>query len=157
MLRTIRARTHSARADRSRGGRRRGTRSRHGRARERAGFTLIELLVTMMLLQVGILALMAVMPLTERQVARANRESHATQLLRQQLETLTRRAYEDSLLAPGASHLDPANPIDGRFERSWMVTEDQPVAGCKTITVLVAWPDLNRERQISASTVLARY
>lgn len=121
------------------------------------GFSLVELLIAMIVLQVGILSMMAVIPLTEMQVSKAENESIATQLVRQRLEELGRIAYGDTLLAAGGPYYDPRNPIDGRYTRSWMIVDDQPISGCKTITVHVAWTNPVRSREIEASTVLARY
>ena len=124
---------------------------------QQRGFTLLEVLVAMVILQVGVLSLMAVIPLTQIQVAKAETESQATQLLRQQLESLARHAYDDSLLVAGGPYTDPDNPIGGRYDRTWTVVDDLPISGCKTLTVQVAWDDQVGPRQVVASTVLARY
>lgn len=121
------------------------------------GFTLVELLVAMVILQVGILSLVAVIPLAQVQVANAEGESQATQLVREQLENLGRLAYSDSLLVAGGPYGDPQNPIAGRFTRTWTVADDQPISGCKSITVQVAWSNPRGTRQIQASTVKASY
>jgi type IV pilus assembly protein PilV len=121
------------------------------------GFSLVELLIAMLILQVGVLSLMSVIPLTQVQVAKAENESRATQLVRQQLETLGSISYSDSLLVGGGPYLDPRNPIEGRFDRCWTIVDDTPITGCKTVTVQVAWNDPVGPRAISATTVVARY
>ena len=104
----------------------------------------------------GVLSLMAIIPMTQMQVARAQLESRATQLCRQQLEVFGSLAYSDSLLAPGGPYSDPANPIDGRFQHRWTVTADQPIADCKTVMVEVDWSHAGSARQVEATTVMAR-
>ncbi len=117
---------------------------------------MVEMLVAIVLLQLGILALAAVMPLTQAQVVRSGHETAANQLLRSRMETLVRASYSDSTLAAG-TYNDSGNPIDGVFARSWTIADDTPVSGCKTVTVTVAWNNSNGPRTIQASTVVSKY
>ena len=66
----------------------------HSPARSR-GFTLVEILVALVVIQVGLLSLLAVIPLSQAQVTRAGHRSEATQLARQGLENLGRLSYTD--------------------------------------------------------------
>lgn len=132
------------------------TPSSHSPAPSR-GFTLVEILVALVVIQVGLLSLLAVIPLSQAQVTRAGHRSEATQLARQGLETLRRLSYSDSLLVAGTVFSDPMNPIDGRFNRTWQVEDDAPVPGCKMVTVDVAWSEGRRTGAVEARTVKAQY
>jgi len=63
----------------------------------------------------------------------------AMNLAQEQLEDLKGLGYTDADLADG-DHADPDNPIQRHFQRSWVVVDDSPIIGMKTITVNVTYP-----------------
>ena len=112
------------------------------------GFTLIEIMCAMVVFGIGMLALLACIPMTSRKVMSAGAQTRAASYAAEAAERLLTVPYGNSLLTPG-THDDPANPHDGLYYTRWVVEDNQPIASCKRITVLVA-------RNTAASFPVAR-
>jgi hypothetical protein len=63
-------------------------------------------------------------------------------------------AANDADLSAG-NHNDPDNPIEGLFTRSWTVADDNPITGCKRLTVTISWTEEGQARSIQMLTNLA--
>jgi prepilin-type N-terminal cleavage/methylation domain-containing protein len=123
--------------------------------RHERGFTLIEVVVALTILGIGIVGLSVVFPLAMRDVGKSGSVTRAVQLCQQKLEDMQMLGYDDPLLDAGTAHADSLNPIDGVYDRTWVVIEDSPMTGCKLVEVTVGW-QARREEQISLSTVIAQ-
>jgi len=108
----------------------RGTRRRSSAA----GFTLIEVMVALVIISVGLMTLVGLIPLGSRQVASTTQRSRASQLASSRAERLLITPYSDEDLVPG-SHSDDENPLEGEYWVTWVVEDDQPIAGCKRVVV----------------------
>jgi len=114
--------------------------SREARAvRRQAGFTLIETLIAIVVFAVGVLALVSLMPIGTKKISNSAMLTRGSELAATVAEKLLVTPYFDPDLDAG-NHNDPDNPHDGRFFVSWSVEEDQPIAACKRVTVVVRWP-----------------
>jgi hypothetical protein len=51
-------------------------------------------------------------------------------------------------------HADPDNPLERHFTRNWVVTEDNPVAGMKTVAVTVSFETANRDSAVTMTTYI---
>jgi type IV pilus assembly protein PilV len=123
--------------------------------RNEQGFTLIEVVVALTVLAIGIVGLSAVFPLAMRDVGKSGSVTKGVELCQQKLEEFQMLAYNAPDLDAGYTHDDPDNPIDSKYERTWDITEDEPITGCKTIVVTVSW-QARRQESISITTVIAQ-
>ena len=108
-------------------------------ATNQQGFTLIEVVIALTVIAIGILGLSIVFPTTTRDVGKSGVTTKALQLAQEKMEDLHALAYDDPDLNGTYAHADSANPIDGVFVRTWDVDDDQPISGCKRVTVEVTW------------------
>ncbi len=123
-------------------------------ARADEGFTVIEIVVALTVIAIGILGLAIVFPLSMEDVNKSGTATEAVELCKQKLEDFHMTAYDAPELEPGYTHADSLNPIDGVYLRTWEVTEDQPMVGCKFITVTVT-SQVEPSIKVDISTVLA--
>ena len=105
-----------------------------GPGRRAAGFTLVEVMIALVVLSVGLISLLGLVPLGSRKVTSSTRASRASQLASARAERLLVTPYADDDLDPG-HHEDDENPLEGNLWVTWEVENDQPIAGCKRITV----------------------
>jgi Tfp pilus assembly protein PilV len=109
-----------------------------------AGFSLVEALVA-----AGLLAIISLgFAMGADRAVRFNVYSRsvtaATTLAQAKLEELSSKVTSDAQLTSG-NHNDASNPLTaeatagGIYTRTWVVTNDTPTTGLKTIQVLVSW------------------
>jgi prepilin-type N-terminal cleavage/methylation domain-containing protein len=132
------------------------------------GFTLLEVLIAMVILAVGLMAI-AQMQITGLRFNAQGREmTEATTLGMGQLENLKALPSDHAELADTTAdnnadltstttvdHIDPGNPINGRFNRIWNVADGTDT---KTVMVIVSWrsgPNQIQKR-VRFSTFVAR-
>lgn len=118
------------------------------------GFTLIEVVVALTVVAIGIMGLSIIFPSTTRDVGKSGVTTKALQMAQEKLEDLHTLAYDDPDLDATYVHDDIANPINGVFDRTWTVYEDQPIAGCKKVIVKIAWYTYSQD-SVSLWAVLA--
>jgi prepilin-type N-terminal cleavage/methylation domain-containing protein len=118
------------------------------------GFSLVEVVVALTVLAIGVLGISVIFPLSGHDVSKSGMSTKALELCQEKIEELHQSAYDAPDLVPAVAHEDTLNPILNAFERSWYVADNQPVAGCKTIEVTVAWLQ-DSERFITLSTVIS--
>ncbi len=108
------------------------------RARHRAaGFSLIEVMIALMVFALGVLSLSLVVPMATKRVTSAGIQTRASSLAAERAETLLTTPYDHGDLTAG-THTDPANPVDGSYYIRWVVTDGQPITGCKRVKVTVS-------------------
>ena len=129
------------------------------------GFTLIELLVSVVILSITALSLMALFPQGFRQVSKAGKMSVIDHLGHQKIDKLKGQGYGHADLTAGPHPVssaqyridtDPANADYAGYSITWFVTDNQPIAGVKTVAVEVGYmiyhfdgsPDTTNQFQI---------
>jgi hypothetical protein len=108
-------------------------------------------MVGITVLGILMLGFMAVFPLAGRSVAKGEDLSVASSLAQDQLERLKGLPADDPDLVQG-DHAHVDNPVRGRFELSWTVTDDTPLPGMKMIDMNVAYLDGGTNRNVRYST-----
>jgi type IV pilus assembly protein PilV len=120
-----------------------------------AGFTLVEVLVAMIIFAVGLLSIATLMPSGSRSVGRSADQTRGSELAAACAERVLTTSYSDSTLSAG-THLDPANPYEGKYYLRWTVEDDQPMAMCKRATVSASWPTAAATPGASVVVVIPR-
>jgi prepilin-type N-terminal cleavage/methylation domain-containing protein len=106
-------------------------------ARPQSGFTLIEIMFAMVIFAIGVMGLMACVPMASNRVMKSGAQTRASSIAAETAEELLTVPYGNASLTPG-THNDPANPYQGKYYTRWVVENDQPLASCKRITITVA-------------------
>jgi len=107
------------------------------RVRPQTGFTLIETMFAMVIFALGVMSLMACVPMASKRIMKSGAQTRAASIASEMAEELLTRPYGHGSLTSG-THKDPANPHDGNYYTRWVVEQDQPLASCKRITITVA-------------------
>ncbi len=126
-----------------------------------AGFSLIELMIASLILTVGVAALIYCISYSLQKSREPYNRSVAMDLAQQKLEELRNEDY--SLLASGFDadaqgapiNIDPYGQPGGMFTRQWVVQEDTPMAGTKTVGVTVSWQAM-QVLSVGVTTIIAR-
>ncbi len=101
------------------------------------GFTLIEVAVALIVFAFGALALALCVPMGSNKIGKAGQQTQASILASERAEQLLITPYDHGDLTAG-THDDPANPQEGVYYVRWVVEVNQPIPGCKRVTVKVA-------------------
>lgn len=120
-------------------------------ARHLRGFTLLELMITLVVLAIGVLALGQLMPAGSRAMNRSRSVTSGTAFAAQKLEDLKALAWTDASLAAG-THTDTS----GKYARTWIITDNTPLAGTKKVEVTVSWPSSSGTRSTVVRTYLTQ-
>ncbi len=102
----------------------------------RAGFTIVEALVALTIFGIGTIVLMQLAPRATQYATHARVLSKANALAHAKVEELRALPKLHADLGAG-SHTDPGNPLEGAFERSWEITDDDPIDGLRRVAVQV--------------------
>jgi len=122
-----------------------------GRADE--GFSAVELILALSLFGILMMGFLAVFPLGMRSVEKGERMTVASSLVQDEMERLKVLPRTDADLVAG-THADPGNPLLGVYTRSWVVTNDTPLAGMKRIDMTVSFSDNGVARNTRMSTYI---
>lgn len=131
------------------------------RLRGKDGFTLIELMIAAFILTVGVAALIYSITFSLQKSREPHDRSVAMDLAQQKLEELRNEDYAtvaggqdlDSLGQP--TSIDPYGQPGGLFTRVWVVEDDVPMTGTKTVTVMVSW-EIPAGSTVQITTIIAR-
>lgn len=110
-----------------------------GSRRRQAGFTLLEVMIALVILAIGLLSAVRLVPIGSHHVAHSMERSRASQLTAARAERVLTTPYADPDLDAG-THADDENPLEGSYYVTWSVEDDQPISGCKRVTVSTRWP-----------------
>ncbi len=97
---------------------------------------------------VGALAVAASLVLSFQAQGGANRRGQAHQLVQAKVEELLAQPYGE--ITDGTDHRFLGGMT---FERSWSVTEDEPIPGVKRIELEAAWHERGRGFVVQAATL----
>lgn len=104
------------------------------RAAPHAGFTLIEVMIALVVFAIGVLGLAITIPLGSKRIVNAGQQTRGSAMAAEQAETMLEMPYGAGDLTAG-THDHAGNPLPGNYYVRWVVTDDQPVTGCKRIVV----------------------
>ena len=114
-----------------------------------AGFSLIEVAVAIGVVAVGLLALAQTVPMAMSTVVQAQLRTNAVEHAQQRMDDLRSRDFGSAALGAGTY-----SEITPNYTIQWVITDDQPLPGCKLIEVTVAWQTVRGTRTSELSTFL---
>lgn len=117
------------------------------------GIGLIEIIIAMLIFGIGISAAIRMLPLSNRAASRARNLTKSTNLAQEKIEELMSIPFADAELSAGG-HVDPDNPLDRIFTRTWNVTDNVPVSEMKQIDVTVSYDTDNPDNSVTLTTYI---
>lgn len=117
------------------------------------GAGLVEILIAILIFALGISLAMRMLPDSNVATTRGRNITKATNIAQEKVEELMSIAFSDADLTAG-THVDPHNPIDAHFTRSWSVVDDAPIQGMKQVDVTVSFQTANMDSTVTLSTLL---
>jgi Tfp pilus assembly protein PilV len=114
---------------------------------------MIEILIAMLIFGIGIAAAIRTLPVSNRAAARSRNLTMATNLAQEKIEELMSVPFTDADLTAG-DHVDPDNPLDRIFTRTWSVTDDVPLTEMKRVDVTVSYDTNNPDNSVTLTTYL---
>jgi prepilin-type N-terminal cleavage/methylation domain-containing protein len=113
------------------------------------GFTLLEILIAMAILSIAFIALAGMQVTATVTNSTSNQLTTGVALAQDKMEKLLSLDYDDNDLldtnVENNDDLESASDTDGHsdqvgvYARTWNVADDLPVAGTKTVMVIVTW------------------
>ncbi len=126
------------------------------------GFTLIEILIALLIFTIAGIAAGYAIGQSISGSSYIQKRLAALNLIQQKLDELRNTPYEEVISGLDEDELGQPILIDenalpgGIFKREWIVQEDQPVIGSKTIMVRVSWETSARADSVWAYTIVSR-
>jgi len=126
--------------------------------KEQNGFTLLEVIIALFIFSIGLLAVASMQMTSIKGNYFSGTLTEATSWAADQMETLMSLPYADPDLTAGA-HPDvpPDVPlVEGIYNITWSVADDDTTNNTKTITITVTWTDRGSERTLILPGIKAR-
>jgi len=117
------------------------------------GIGLVEIIIAMLIFAIGITAAIRTLPVSNAATTRARNLTMSTNLAQQKIEELMGTPFNNADLTAGA-HTDQNNPIERIYTRTWNVTDNDPVADMKTVTVTVTYLSGSKDNAVTLSTYM---
>ena len=128
------------------------------------GFSLIEIMIALVIFTIGILGLLIMLLYTIKGNSMSVRLTNASQLASKQIEKIMLLDYDtltdtdndgisglddsDVSTSDGTNLNIEAGDLGKQYNLYWNVAEDQPVAGTKTLRVIVAWQEGEANKKV---------
>jgi type IV pilus assembly protein PilV len=125
------------------------------------GFTLIEIMVAVFLLVTALLSLISTTVIVIKSNSLGNTMTTATTLAGDKMEQFKNTNYSDLAGGAGTDYADIESTVQGTstaetvFTRTWIITNNSPVTGMKTIIVTVQWNWQGASRNVSLTSLVA--
>ena len=122
------------------------------------GVTLVELLAALVVISIGVLALVRLFPLAERNQVEDRLLTSGNLYAQEKVEYLTTLGWTDANLTDGRHPAGSATESlgSGKWQRFYVVaTMASPLDNLKKVTVTVSWTQMG-SRSVSATTYLRR-
>jgi prepilin-type N-terminal cleavage/methylation domain-containing protein len=122
----------------------------------RPGFSLVEVLIGMLILAIGLASAFTLTVTTSRHTAANRNLATAANLAEYKIEELRNASAPALVSGADPTLLNALGQADaaGLFSRAWVVTNDMPETGLRTVVVSVSWSELGPTRTYTLSGVL---
>jgi prepilin-type N-terminal cleavage/methylation domain-containing protein len=117
------------------------------------GVGLIEIVIAMLIFALGVTAAMRTLPESNRATMRAQNVTEATNLAQEKIEALMGSPFTDADLTAG-NHVDPRNPLERIYTRTWTVADNTPMSGMKLLAVTVLYTAHGNDNSVTLNTYL---
>jgi len=117
------------------------------------GIGLIEIIVAILIFGIGITAAIRSLPVSNTATTRARNITIATNLAQEKIEELMSCPYSSAGLNAG-DHVDPDNPLERIFTRTWNVVDNMPVTGMKRVIVTVTYTSSSDDNSATLTTYI---
>ena len=117
------------------------------------GFSFIDLMLATVVLTIGVLAMMDLQIIAARSNASSKGTTAALTVAEAKLEQLKDSVFTSIVAEAPQPVTDTASGLT--FTRQVTVTNDTPIAGSKTVKVIVTWSDNAGSHTIPVATVIA--
>lgn len=132
-------------------------RKRQGLLADNAGFSFIDLMLAMVVLTIGVLAMADLQVIASRSNNSSRSTSAALNVATGKMEEIKDKVFT-SIVAEAPTTVTVLDPPRAplTFTRQVTVAIDTPIAGSKTVTVIVTWSDsAGKTHTIPMATVIA--
>ncbi|TAL11404.1 MAG: hypothetical protein EPO02_04680 [Nitrospirae bacterium] len=120
---------------------------------DNAGVSFIDLMLATVVLTFGVLALANLQVLSSKSSTSSKGTAAALTVAETKLEQLKDSVFTSIVAEAPQAVTDAASGLT--FTRQVTVTNDTPIAGAKTVTVIVSWSDTAGSHRIPVATVIA--
>lgn len=127
-----------------------------GRLADNAGFSFIDLMLAMVVLTIGVLAMMDLQVIATRSNTSSQGTAAALTVAEAKIEEIKDKVFTSVVSeapTPVTVQINLTKQIT--FTRQVTVTNDTPIAGSKTVTVIVTWSDAKGAHTVPMATVVA--
>ena len=117
------------------------------------GIGLIEIIIAILIFGIGITAAIRTLPVSNTATTRARNLTISTNLAQEKVEELMSSPYSSADLNAG-DHVDPDNPLERIFTRTWNVTDDVPITDMKRVIVTVTYTSSSDDNSATLTTYI---
>ena len=123
-----------------------------GRLRNTKGFTLLEALITIVIVSIGMLGVASLQIMAIKGGSFGQHTTVASTLAQNKMEHL-RQVTFDTVASGNDTYLDQVNGVT--YTRQWIVQNDAPQPGMKTVEVRITWTGPQTNRSIAVSGLIS--
>ena len=120
---------------------------------DNGGFSFIDLMLSMVVLTIGVLAMADLQVIATRSNNSSKSMAAALTIATAKMEEIKDKGFTSIVAEAPVSVPDAASGLT--FTRQVTVTIDSPIAGSKTVKVIVTWSDAKGTHTIPMATVIA--
>jgi type II secretory pathway pseudopilin PulG len=124
------------------------------RLKRSRGYSLVDVLIGIAILGIALSSAFTLSITTSRVTSQTRNLSAATALAEFKLEELRNTDYVSIVSGADASAMDALGDAGGAYTRSWVVGENTPATGLKTVAVTVSWPQWGETRAYTLTGVI---
>ena len=123
-----------------------------GRLRDTKGFTLLEALITIVIVSIGMLGVASLQIMAIKAGSFGQQTTVASTLAQNKMEHL-RQVTFDTVANGNDTYVDHVNGV--AYTRQWIVQNDTPQPGMKTVEVRITWTGPQANRSIAISGLIS--
>lgn len=124
------------------------------RSRKYRGYSLVDVLIGIAVLGIALSSAFTLSISTSRVTAQTRNLSAATALAEFKLEELRNADFDSIITGNDTGTMDALGDPGGIYSRTWVVGDNTPATGLKTVAVTVSWPQWGETRTYTLTGVI---